>query len=355
MLASGLGAAITDTIFNPLEMLKVRVQTSETTFPAAARAVWAKGGPWLLWTPGLQATWVRSFCVTGLRVGLYGPVKRAVSGDAPTTSFATKFAVGGATGALSAALANPIDMVRTRVHAQVGLPTRYTSTAAAALHIVRHEGGVAALWRGLGASAARQVCLSGGQLATYDSAKQAARGAGVAEGPLLHVVCARLSMQKRPSRERRHVPAASASWGGQSRLSRLLAAPRTGHELPRRAGPSGARRRSGAAALWPGAAEVGDSAVVHPQNICYRCAALSGFVGQLCCMPADVIKVKVLSGDHGPSALGCLRATLRAEQQSQTGAVEATAQARSRPYGHPPLRGPPTRPGLRSETEGRSR
>ena len=41
MLASGLGAAITDTIFNPLEMLKVRVQTSDTTFQAAARAVYA--------------------------------------------------------------------------------------------------------------------------------------------------------------------------------------------------------------------------------------------------------------------------------------------------------------------------
>ena len=193
VLASGLGAAITDTIFNPLEMLKVRVQTSDTTFQAAARAVYTKGGPWLLWTPGLQATWVRSFCVTGLRVGLYGPVKRVVSGDAPTTSFATKFAVGGATGALSSALANPIDMVRTRVHAQVGLSTRYATTAAAALHIVRCEGGVAALWRGLGASAVRQICLSGGQLASYDSAKQAARGAGVAESPALHVACAALS------------------------------------------------------------------------------------------------------------------------------------------------------------------
>lgn len=75
VLASGLGAAVTDTLFNPLEMLKVRVQTSETTAPSAARAVYAKGGLWLLWSPGLQATWVRSFCVTGLRVGLYPTVK----------------------------------------------------------------------------------------------------------------------------------------------------------------------------------------------------------------------------------------------------------------------------------------
>ena len=75
VLASGLGAAVTDTLFNPLEMLKVRVQTSETTAPSAARAVYAKGGLWLLWSPGLQATWVRSFCVTGLRIGLYPTVK----------------------------------------------------------------------------------------------------------------------------------------------------------------------------------------------------------------------------------------------------------------------------------------
>ena len=81
VFASGLGAAITDTIFNPLEMLKVRVQTSQTTFGDAARSVYAKGGPWLLWTPGLQATWMRSFCVTGLRVGLYPTVKAAVGGD----------------------------------------------------------------------------------------------------------------------------------------------------------------------------------------------------------------------------------------------------------------------------------
>mmetsp|Transcript_10101 Transcript_10101/g.32018 ORF Transcript_10101/g.32018 Transcript_10101/m.32018 type:complete len:274 (-) Transcript_10101:30-851(-) len=226
VLASGLGAAVTDTLFNPLEMLKVRVQTSATTAPSAARAVYAKGGLWLLWSPGLQATWVRSFCVTGLRVGLYPTVKALVGAD----SLGQKLAAGAATGALSSALANPIDMVRTRLHAQVGLPMRYASTAAAALSIVRGEGGVGSLWRGLGATAARQALLSSGQLASYDGLKQAARSAGATEGTPLHVCC----------------------------------------------------------------------------------AAASGFIGQLFCMPADVLKVKVLSGDHG-SASACLRHTLQHE------------------------------------------
>ena len=229
VFASGLGAAITDTIFNPLEMLKVRVQTSQTTFGDAARSVYAKGGPWLLWTPGLQATWVRSFCVTGLRVGLYPTVKAAVGGD--DGSLLSKLTAGATTGALSSALANPIDMVRTRIHAQVGLPTRYASSAAAASAIVASEGGVSALWRGLGATAARQALLSGGQLASYDTLKQAARGYGVGESTGLHVCC----------------------------------------------------------------------------------AAASGVVGQLFCMPTDVIKVKVLSGDHGNSVLRCVADTLTRE------------------------------------------
>ena len=43
------------------------------------------------------------------------------------------------------------------------------------------------------------------------------------------------------------------------------------------------------------------------------CAALSGVFAQLACMPADVIKAKVLSGDHGRSVLECVRATAAQE------------------------------------------
>ena len=99
----------------------------------------------------------------------------------------------GLAGALSAALANPIDMVRTRIHAQAGGVVRYASTLAAAAAIVSGEGGVGALYRGLGATAARQALLSGGQLASYDQAKEVLRGLGFAESTGLHMGCALLS------------------------------------------------------------------------------------------------------------------------------------------------------------------
>ena len=122
---------------------------------------------------------------------------------------------------------------RTRIYAQVGAPTlRYATYAAVVRDVVGNEGGVAALWRGLSATVARQTLLSGGQLASYDQAKQTARERfGVAESPALHAAC----------------------------------------------------------------------------------AALSGAVAQLCCMPADVIKTKILSGEHGPSLWSCVRSTAATE------------------------------------------
>jgi len=234
VLCAATGAGITDTIFNPLELLKVRRQLrpDAETLVEAASSVRSIGGLPLLWTPGLQATWARSFSVTGVRVGMY-PTVRNLMGGGEQSTFVGKAAAGMVTGALSAAMANPIDMVRTRIHAQVGASTlRYDSYGAVVRDIVHNEGGVAALWRGIGATVARQMLLSGGQLASYDQAKQTAREAfGLRESPPLHVAC----------------------------------------------------------------------------------AAFSGFVAQLVCMPADVIKVKILSGDHGTSVWGCVRATLHAE------------------------------------------
>ena len=232
----------------------------------AARAVHNTGGLWLLWTPGLQATWLRAFSVTGLRVGLYPTVRDVVGGG---DSFAKKAGAGMLTGALSAAAANPIDMVRTRIHAQVGLSTlRYETYAAAARDVVANEGGVAALWRGLGATVARQMLLSGGQLASYDQAKQTARESfGIKETPALHLVCAAFS-------------------GAVAQFVCMPACvPRT---RPFRARVSASHLSRATANHLPA----------------FACVSR---------LRSDVIKVKILSGDHGTSMLACLRATLTQE------------------------------------------
>ena len=111
VLCAGLGAAITDSIFNPLEVIKVRMQTAQQLsepaedFAGAASALYRRGGPVLLWTPGLTATWARGFGFTGLRVGLYPTVKRLFSGDDDEPSLSAKIAAGATTGAIGSSIA----------------------------------------------------------------------------------------------------------------------------------------------------------------------------------------------------------------------------------------------------------
>ena len=56
-----------------------------------------------------MATWIRAFCYTGLRVGLYPSVKGLLGADSGALSW--KIASGATTGALAAMLGSPVDLV----------------------------------------------------------------------------------------------------------------------------------------------------------------------------------------------------------------------------------------------------
>ena len=199
-LSASLGCAVADTIFNPLEVLKVRRQVAmgsagasvsavpASTIALARAAIKDKGVYRGLWHPGLEATIYRAFSYTGFRIGMYPAVRDAVVetrlfGD--SNSVAARVVAGAGTGAIGSALFNPIDVVRIRMQG----PAPYESTLVAFATIARREG-VAGLWRGWGACVARAATLSGAQLATYDTAKRRLRSddpsSAFKEGPLLH-------------------------------------------------------------------------------------------------------------------------------------------------------------------------
>ena len=89
-LSAGVGCALSDTVFNPLEVLKVRrqIQASSNatrsvisnqinTLRLAKSAIQEADGSILkgLWQPGLLATWMRGLSYTGFRIGLYPTVR----------------------------------------------------------------------------------------------------------------------------------------------------------------------------------------------------------------------------------------------------------------------------------------
>ena len=196
-LAASCGCTIADTIFNPLEVLKVRKQIamsassagggapSATSTALARAAIAEKGFARGLWLPGLEATMYRAFSYTGFRIGLYPTVRNAIVesgsfGDADSVS--CRIAAGATTGAVGSAIFNPIDVVRIRMQGA----NPYPSTLGAFGAIAREEG-VLGLWRGIDVCMARAALLSGSQLATYDTTKRWMKDRGVMhEGPALH-------------------------------------------------------------------------------------------------------------------------------------------------------------------------
>ena len=269
-LSASLGCAVADTIFNPLEVLKVRRQVAmgargassgavpASTLALAKAAIQERGVYRGLWHPGLEATVYRAFSYTGFRIGMYPAVRDAVvetkvfgGGDA----VAARVVAGAATGSIGSALFNPIDVVRIRMQG----PNPHASTAMAFVEIAKRDG-VAGLWRGWGVCVLRAATLSGAQLATYDTVKRTLRSAdpssAFTEGPMLHFTASLASgivaqTMTQPADTLKTLVMAQT---GASRRGAFA----TASELLRRSGPAALYR-----GFWPAAARQGPVMVIQ--------------------------------------------------------------------------------------------
>ena len=268
-LSASLGCAVADTIFNPLEVLKVRRQVAmgargassgavpASTLALAKAAIQERGVYRGLWHPGLEATVYRAFSYTGFRIGMSPAVRDAVvetnafgGGDA----VAARVVAGAATGSIGSALFNPIDVVRIRMQ---GPNPTHTSVAAAFWDIAGRDG-VAGLWRGWGVCALRAATLSGAQLATYDTVKRTLRSAddGLKEGPALHFTASLVSgvVAQTVTQPADTLKTLVMAQTGPSRRGAFAVA----SELVRRSGPTALYR-----GFWPAAARQGPVMVIQ--------------------------------------------------------------------------------------------
>lgn len=79
--------------------------------------------------------------VTGLRLGMYGPLKTAMGADTDPTAL-KKIAAGSASGAIATFITNPIELLKTRLQ---------SNSAMAPLQVLQkivRENGVSGLWKG---------------------------------------------------------------------------------------------------------------------------------------------------------------------------------------------------------------
>jgi len=192
---AGVSNAFAASVTNPIDVVKIRLQMEgegvrgassrgvASTFVHVARNEGAAG----LYR-GLQASLIRELSYSGIRMGLYEPVKRALGGASADTSLGLKVAAGALTGCTGSLLANPFDLVKVRMQRATGRAP-YPSVLAA-LQAAFAEGGVGGLWRGCVPTVQRATLLTASQVPSYDHAKHFALREGyLREGYLCHFIC----------------------------------------------------------------------------------------------------------------------------------------------------------------------
>eukprot|EP01051_Picozoa_sp_SAG22_P008087 SAG22_NODE_597_length_8708_cov_11.511209_2_plen_342_part_00 len=218
--SGGLAAGFTASLFNPLELVKTRMQVQELmgpwppsgraklypNFVSGLRTIAAEDGLAALWSYGFFGFVGRDLIYSGIRIGGYPSVRGMIAGGREESEIGLprKILAGCTTGAIGSAITNPLDVVRVRMSVESGLvgpagryttglraghPPRYLSSPGALLAIFREEGLVRGLYAGTTATMARAAALSGGQLASYDHTKHLLKSAGLMqEGTRLHLV-----------------------------------------------------------------------------------------------------------------------------------------------------------------------
>jgi solute carrier family 25 protein 34/35 len=200
--AAGSAACL---VSHPIETAKTRLQLQRELGAARADSVAYRGvahalatiarseGAAGLWR-GLSAGVAFQVAMNGVRLGAYPVLAAALVERAGASAVVSALAAGAVAGAAGAVAGAPFFLVKVRLQAQSAhfrpLETHAHASPWAALRDVARADGVAGLWRGTGAGVARVAVGSAAQLATYDSAKRAARARGVPEGVWAHVCAA---------------------------------------------------------------------------------------------------------------------------------------------------------------------
>ncbi|GBM96002.1 Mitochondrial uncoupling protein 2 [Araneus ventricosus] len=183
-VSAGTAACIADLITFPLDVAKVRLQIQGE---GATGAVSKKGmfgmmlhivqkeGPKSLYN-GLCAGLQRQMCFASVRIGLYDSVKNQysalVNDSIPASHVGIRILAGITTGGMSVIFAQPTDVVKVRMQAQVtGVAPRYIGTMSAYRTIAVEEG-MKGLWKGTLPNVTRNAIVNAAELVCYDLIKE---------------------------------------------------------------------------------------------------------------------------------------------------------------------------------------
>jgi solute carrier family 25 oxoglutarate transporter 11 len=176
----GTAATIGITLFNPIDVIKTRLQIAGGGSPFAMGAKMVRTEGFLSLYSGLSAQYLRAWTYQTARLGAYRSLVDLMQPAPGTPTPLWQKAVAGlSAGAFGAVVGNPAELAIIRMQSDKTLPEasrrNYTGVTDALSRTVRTEGFLA-LWTGSGPTIIRAMALNCGALASYDQCKEAIDG-----------------------------------------------------------------------------------------------------------------------------------------------------------------------------------
>ncbi|XP_013775640.1 mitochondrial uncoupling protein 2-like [Limulus polyphemus] len=195
--SAGTAACIADSITFPLDVAKVRLQIQgegnapvkitgnsflKTTVTPKYRGMLGtlttiarQEGPKSLYN-GLCAGLQRQMAFASVRIGLYDSIRsfyqNLLSGPNSQAGVGIRIMAGITSGGMAVICAQPTDVVKVRMQAQVsGQPKRYTG-ALQAYRMIGREEGMKGLWKGTLPNVTRNAVVNASELVAYDAIKE---------------------------------------------------------------------------------------------------------------------------------------------------------------------------------------
>jgi hypothetical protein len=207
---AGTANVFGQTAGHPFDVLKVRLQAQNRAAPQAAttphpihlrpyegvvdglRTMYRlEGGVARGLFPAWRISCVREWWYSGLRMGLYEPVKTNIFGevDKRATPLCVKIGSGLITGVVAASLSNPFDLLKVRYQVARGPQFDALPPIHRAFLDLCRTGGLSGMFRGYTANMGRACGITATQLASYDHIKQTViEHQWMSEGRPLHFV-----------------------------------------------------------------------------------------------------------------------------------------------------------------------